>query len=146
MITGPIAKSPNSLRAFKISPSDTNYFACLADPVAEGVPFTFLVEIYEIGGATPPNTHTAAFEFFLILEGTGKAYCDGHEIDLAPGFSLLIPPRQEHILKNTGPGKLYALCAMVPNEAFAEMIHGGQPVELDAEDIAVLSRGARLTA
>lgn len=138
-IAVPLAKTPQSLRAFKISEKDTNYFACLADPVAEGVPFTFIVEIYEKGGATPPNTHTGAFEFFYILHGTGKGYCDGVEVDLAKGSCLLLPPGKEHIVKNTGEGRLYAFCAMVPNEDFAEMIHNGIPWELDETDIAVLT-------
>ena len=135
-----VAKAPGDLKAYRISPQDTNYFACLVDPVAEGVPFTFIVEIYEKGGATPPNTHTIAHEFFFILEGTGKGYCDGLEVDLAPGSCLMIPPGKEHVVKNTGAGKLYALCAMVPNEAFAELIHSGQEVPLGADDLAILSR------
>ena len=139
----PVAKHAGELRAFRISPTDTNYFACLADPVGEGVGFTILVEIYRPGGATPPNTHSAAWEVFFILEGTGKGICDGVEVDLAPGSMLLLPPGKEHIVQNTGPGKLYALCAMVPNEEFAEMIHAGEPVALDAEDIAVLTRAPR---
>ena len=138
-ITAPVAKSPDSLKAFKISPDDTNYFACLADPVAEGVPFTFIVEIYEQGGATPPNMHKAAFEFFYILHGTGTGLCDGVEVDLAPGSCLLLPPGKEHVVRNTGEGRLYAFCAMVPNEDFAEMIHNGVPWPLDASDIAVLT-------
>lgn len=139
-MTDPVAKTPDRLRAFKISEGDSNYFACLADPVDEGVPFTMIVEIYEPGGATPPNTHATAWEHFFILEGTGTGYCDGVEVDLAPGASLLVPPGKEHVVENTGPGKLYALCTMVPNEDFAEMIHGGVPVELTEEDVAVISR------
>ena len=139
-MTDPVAKTPDQLRAFKISEGDSNYFACLADPVDEGVPFTMIVEIYEPGGATPPNTHATAWEHFFILEGTGTGYCDGVEVDLAPGASLLVPPGKEHVVENTGPGKLYALCTMVPNEDFAEMIHGGVPVELTEEDVAVISR------
>jgi mannose-6-phosphate isomerase-like protein (cupin superfamily) len=138
-VTIPVAKDPSQFKAFRIAEGDTNYFACLADPVAEGVPFTFIVEIYEKGGATPPNTHTGAFEFFYILYGEGKGFCDGVEVDLRQGSTLLLPPGKEHIVRNTGPGKLYALCAMVPNEDFAEMIHNGIPVDLDAEDIAVLT-------
>lgn len=135
-----ISKSPPELKAYKISPDDTNYFACLVDPVAEGVPFTFIIEIYEKGGATPPNAHSMAHEFFFILEGTGKGYCDGIEVDLAPGSSLLVPPGKEHVVKNTGKGKLYALCAMVPNEDFAELIHSGQEVALGEDDLDVISR------
>jgi mannose-6-phosphate isomerase-like protein (cupin superfamily) len=140
----PVAKTPRQMRAFKISEADTNYFACIADPIDEGVDFTILVEIYQPGGATPPNTHTAAHEFFYILEGIGKGFCDGMEVDLAPGSTLLLPPGKEHIVQNTGPGKLYALCVMVPNEAFAEMIHNGIEVALDDADIAVLTRAPHL--
>jgi mannose-6-phosphate isomerase-like protein (cupin superfamily) len=46
----------------------------------------------------------------------------------------------EHIVENTGSGNLYALCVMVPNEDFAEMIHAGEPVSLTEEDLAVLRR------
>lgn len=139
MIAGPVAKTPEELRAFRISPGDTNYFACLADPVVEGVSFTMIVEIYEPGGATPPNTHKVAHELFFILHGEGKGLCDGVEVDLRPGATLLIPPGKEHVVTNTGAGKLYALTLMAPNEDFAELIHAGQPVALDAEDIAVLT-------
>ena len=145
-MTQPVAKTPREMRAFKISEADTNYFACIADPVDEGVGFTILVEIYQPGGATPPNTHAAAHEFFYILEGTGKGFCDGVEVDLAPGSTLLLPPGKEHIVQNTGPGKLYALCVMVPNQDFAEMIHNGIPVALDDEDIAVLTRAPAMAA
>ncbi len=134
-----VLRTPSDFRAYKISETDTNYFACLATPVQDDVDFTMIVEIYMKDGATPPNTHRAAFEHFYILRGTGKGYCDGVEVDLSPGTSLLIPPGKEHIVENTGDGKLYALCTMVPNEDFAEMIHGGIPVELDAEDISVLT-------
>lgn len=139
MITSPVAKTPEALKAFRIAPSDTNYFACLADPLAEGVPFTAIVEIYEPGGATPPNTHAVAVEFFYILEGQGVGLCDGREVALRKGSFLLLPPGKEHVVRNTGPGRLYALTVMAPNEGFAEMIRGGEPVALDATDIAVLT-------
>ena len=140
MMTAPVVKHLDELTAFRISPNDTNYFACLADPVDEGVPFTIVYEIYEPGGATPPNSHREAYEFFAILSGTGKGICNGTEVDLHPGSTLLLPPGMEHVVRNTGEGKLYALCVMVPNEEFAEMIHNGTPVELDDEDRAVISR------
>jgi len=141
MSTAPVVKHLDELKAFRISPGDTNYFACLADPIDEGVPFTIVYEIYEPGGATPPNSHRTAYEFFAILAGTGKGLCNGEEVDLLPGSTLMLPPGMEHVVKNTGEGKLYALCVMVPNEEFAEMIHNGTPVDLDAEDLAVISRG-----
>ena len=36
----------------------------------------------------------------------------------------------EHVVENTGPGKLYCLTMMTPNEGFAELIRAGTPVEL----------------
>jgi len=139
MIATPVAKTPEALQAFRIAPGDTNYFACLADPLAEGVPFTAIVEIYEPGGATPPNTHAAAVEFFYILEGEGVGLCDGAEVALRKGSFLMLPPGKEHVVRNTGSGRLYALTVMAPNEGFAELIHAGTPVALDAADIAVLT-------
>ncbi|MEM1289224.1 MAG: cupin domain-containing protein [Pseudomonadota bacterium] len=145
-VSVPVAKSLDDVKAYKISPDDTNYFACLADPVSEGVPFTFIIEIYNVGGATPPNTHTGAYEFFFILAGEGKGFCDGVEVDLRPGTSLLLPPGKEHVVQNTGEGKLYAFCAMVPNEDFAEMIHNGIEVELTDEDKAIIGRSVPLNS
>ena len=140
-MTDATVKTPEGLSAFRIAEGDRNYFACLADPVAEGAPFVMVVEIYEPGGATPPNTHAAAWEHFYILKGEGRGICDGRSVDLGPGSTLLIPPGREHVVENTGPGKLYALTTMVPDEGFAALIRGGIPVALDGEDLAVL-RGA----
>jgi len=139
-VSNVVMKSIDEAQAFRISKDDTNYFACLADPVGEGVDFTILVEIYEPGGATPPNTHRGAYEFFFILEGTGRGKAGGVEVDLMPGSSLLVPPGTEHVVENTGSGNLYALCVMVPNEEFAEMIHAGETVQLSDTDRAVLKR------
>ena len=36
-------------KAYRISPDDTNYMVCIADPVADpGIGFTAIVEIYEL--------------------------------------------------------------------------------------------------
>jgi hypothetical protein len=61
-----IAKRPAELQAFRIAPGDSNYFACLFDPLADGVSFTLVVEIFEPGGRTPPNTHAIAEEVFTF--------------------------------------------------------------------------------
>lgn len=136
----PVIKRAAEYRAFRISPQDTNYMACVADPIGEGVDFTFVVEIYAVGGRTPPNSHSRAHELFFILAGEGRAHCDGHAAEIRAGDSVLLPPGSVHVIENTGPSKLYALCLMAPNEDFAEMIRAGTPVELDAEDLAVLRR------
>ncbi len=144
-MVAPVIKRAEDYRAFRISPDDTNYMACIFDSVAEagvGVGFTCIVEIYDVGGKTPPNAHQRAHEMFFILEGEGIAHCDGHSAPIGCGDSVLLPPGSTHVIENTGTGKLYALCMMVPNEDFAEMIHNGTPVPLDAQDVAVLRRAA----
>jgi quercetin dioxygenase-like cupin family protein len=137
-----IARSAASLRAFRIAPTDSNYFACLFDPLVDGVSFTLVVEIFQPGGATPPNTHAIAYESFFVLAGSGVARAGGLELPLAPGDAFVLKPGVEHVVENTGAAKLYCLTFMTPNEGFAERIRAGTPVELTDEDRAVII-GAR---
>jgi mannose-6-phosphate isomerase-like protein (cupin superfamily) len=125
-------------KAFRISPDDTNYFVMLFDQTSDRIDNIFVIEIFRPGGATPPNEHVAAHEFFHVLHGEGIARCDGKTQPIRKGDSLLLHPGSEHVIENTGSGKLYTLTVMTPNEGFAEMIRGGDPVELDAEDIRIL--------
>jgi len=138
-----VGKRARDMQAFRISPGDTNYFACLFDPLADGVRFTLVVEIFEPGGRTPPNTHVEAEECFFVLAGTGTAYADGAETPIGPGDAFVLRPGTEHVVVNDGPSKLYCLTLMTPNEGFAELIRGGTPVELTAEDIAVIAGAGR---
>jgi mannose-6-phosphate isomerase-like protein (cupin superfamily) len=125
-------------KAFRISPADTNYFVLLFDREKDDIDNIFVVEIFAKGGATPPNEHAHAHEFFYVLEGLGNARCDGKTMPIKRGDALLLRPGSEHTIENTGPGKLYTLTVMTPNEGFAELIRGGQPVDLDEEDLKVL--------
>lgn len=136
----PVAKSPKDYQAFRISPNDTNRLAIVFDPATANISLTICVEIYDVGGRTPPNRHQFAVEMFFILKGEGQATCDGKTVPIGAGDSILVPPTGIHVIENTGSGRLYALCIMVPNENFAELIRSGTPVELDEEDIAVLRR------
>ena len=138
MRTPLVAKHADGLQAFRITPTDSNYFACMLDPLADGVSFTLVVEIFEPGGKTPPNTHTFAEEAFFVIAGSGKAFANGDSQDIGPGDVLVLRPGTEHVVENTGPGKLYCLTMMTPNEGFAELIRSGTPVELTAEDRAVI--------
>ena len=135
----PLVKRAADLRGFRIAPGDSNYFACLLDPIADGAAFTLVVEVFAPGGATPPNTHRAAQEAFFVLRGQGRARAGDTWREIGPGDTLLLPPGTEHVVENTGPGKLYCLTLMVPDEDFAALIRNGTPVALDAEDIAVLT-------
>jgi mannose-6-phosphate isomerase-like protein (cupin superfamily) len=140
MMTVPVtAKRAKDLQGFRIAPGDTNYFACLLDPLADGVSFTLVVEIFEAGGKTPPNTHQVAEECFFVMKGSGIAYADGEAMPISPGDCFVLRPGVEHVVENTGPGKLYCLTLMAPNESFAELIRSGTPMALAAEDIAVLT-------
>jgi mannose-6-phosphate isomerase-like protein (cupin superfamily) len=136
----PVAKSPQDYQAFKISPGDTNRLAIVFDTASANISLTICVEIFDIGGKTPPNRHQMAVEMFFILSGEGRAICDGKTVAIRAGDSVLVPPTGTHMIENTGSTRLYALCIMVPNEDFAELIRSGTPVELDAEDLAVLRR------
>lgn len=136
----PVVKSPTDYQAFRISPKDTNRLAIVFDPQIANMSLTLCVEIFDIGGKTPPNRHQLAVEMFFVLKGEGLATCDGKTVYVQAGDSILVPPTGIHGIENVGTGRLYALCFMVPNEDFAELIRSGIPAELDDEDMAVLRR------
>lgn len=138
----PVVKSPQDYQAYRISPQDTNRLAIVCDPETAAMSLTVCVEIFDVGGKTPPNRHQLAIELFFILQGVGTAICDGKTVNIQAGDSILVPPTGIHEIRNTGDDRLYALCIMVPNENFAELIRSGTPVDLDADDLAVLRRTA----
>lgn len=132
-----IFRAAGQVQAFRIAPTDTNYFACLLDPT-DGARFTMVVEVFAPGGATPPNSHAVAQEVFYVLKGRGTARAGDVVRGIGPGDCFMLPPGTEHVVANPGPGRLYCLTIMIPDEAFAALIRGGTPVELDEEDLAVL--------
>lgn len=131
-------ENARSAEAFRIAPNDTNYFAILFDPAKNTTDAIFVVEIFNVGGATPPNSHSAAHEFFYVLHGEGVASSDGDEMPIGKGDAFLLEPGSVHIVKNTGATKLYTLTVMTPNEDFSELIRSGERVTLDEEDIRIL--------
>lgn len=140
----PVVKTPQDYQAYRISPKDTNRLAIVFDSKTANMSLTYCVEIFDVGGKTPPNRHQLAVEMFFVLKGEGLATCDGKTVKIQAGDSILVPPTGTHVVENTGPGRLYALCIMVPNEDFAELIRSGIPVELDQEDMSVLRRSDAL--
>ena len=142
----PVVKSTQDYQAYRISPHDSNRLAIVFDPTTAHASLTICVEIFDEGGKTPPNRHQFAVEMFFVLKGEGLASCDGKVVPIRAGDSLLVPPTGIHEIRNTGSGRLYALCIMVPNEDFAELIRSGTPVELDEEDLRVLKRTDALVA
>ncbi|MEB3252622.1 MAG: cupin domain-containing protein [Cyanobacteriota bacterium] len=142
----PIYKSPRDYQAYQISPQDSNRLALIFDPVIANMSLTYCVEIFDVGGKTPPNRHQIAVEMFFVLKGQGIAHCDGKVVPIQAGDSILVPPSGIHVIENIGSTRLYTLCIMVPNEDFAELIRSGTPVALDEEDLAVLGRRDRSLA
>lgn len=142
----PVVKTPTDYQAFRISPHDSNRLAIVFDPTIANMSLTYCVEIFDVGGKTPPNRHQLAVEMFFVLKGEGRATCDGKMVPISAGDSILVPPTGTHEIENTGSGRLYALCLMVPNEDFAELIRSGTPVDLDDEDMAVLRRSDSLVS
>lgn len=136
----PIIKSPQDYQVYRISPQDTNRLAIIFDSTNANTSLTCCLEIFDVGGQTPPNRHQWAVEMFFVLKGEGIAICDGKKVPIKAGDSLLVPPTGTHLIKNTGDSRLYTLTIMVPNEDFAELIRSGTPLELDAEDMKVLGR------
>lgn len=129
--------------AYRISDGDTNYFALVFDTREEGCDLVAVVEIFEPGGATPPNTHQHAHEMFFVLQGEGEVILNGgFPKSLGQGDALLVRPGTSHLVRNTGSRKLYCLTVMVPDEAFGDLIRNGSSVVLDAEDRRVLTGAA----
>lgn len=136
----PIVKSPKDYQAFRINPSDRNRLAIVFDPADSNISLAVCVEIFEEDAGTPLHRHTMAAEMFFILKGFGQAFCDGKAISIQTGDSIMVPPNGMHEIRNLGPGRLYALCIMVPDENFIALIRNGIPAELDEEDMRVLGR------
>lgn len=134
----PLFRRAGDCRVSRIAPADTNKFVMMVDPLADRAPFVSVVEIFDVGGKTPPNVHVEAHEMFYVLSGTGRAYCNGRTYDVARGDTLVLPPGMEHVVENTGPEKLYCLTVMVPNEGFAELIRAGETMALDKADSAAI--------
>ncbi|MGE3301996.1 MAG: cupin domain-containing protein [Hyphomonadaceae bacterium] len=137
-----IVKSRESYAAYKISPGDSNKMVLVFDPLVDKGDFVAIVEIFDVGGKTPPNRHEVGAEMFYVLSGEGRATSEGESRDLRAGDFMLVPPQSWHEIENTGAGKLYCLTVMTPNDGFAELIRAGQRVDIDDEDWAVI-RGAR---
>jgi len=123
---------------FRIAAGETNKFVMLVDPLTELTGFIQVLEIFDVGGFTPPNQHRAAEEVFVVLFGQGVATVGENQVLVKPGSVLLLRPGHSHAVRNTGHSRLYCLTTMVPDEDFARLITNGVPDVLDAQDRAVL--------
>jgi creatinine amidohydrolase len=122
----------------RITAGDTVRLAVLAGP-ADGLDHSVLVEIWDEGGAQPPNSHPASTETFYFLEGAGEAEVDGRTTQVAAGDFVVLAPGSVHRIRNTGPGRLYAVTTMTPDAGFAELVERGPLASLDDVDRRTLS-------
>lgn len=134
-----IAKTAADYRAYRISPGDTNRMVLLWNPLAEPARFVMVIEVFDEGGRTPPNSHQIGQEMFYVLSGNGIAHADGKSVPLRQGDTFLVQPRTVHEVENTGSGRLYCLTLMVPDDDFAKLILSGEEVAIDDEDRAVIA-------
>lgn len=125
----------------RIAADDTVRLA-LVRPPADADDFSVSFEVWDPDGSQPPNSHPRSTETFWFLQGSGVAISDGIETPVAAGQFLVLPAGSVHQIRNTGPGRLYAITTMMPDDGFAQLITNGPLADLDPADLAVLA-GAR---
>ncbi len=57
-----------------------------------------------------PHRHRDCEECIFVLSGTGQTIADSGEYTLNPGDTILIPPGENHVTRNTGRTPLLLLC------------------------------------
>jgi mannose-6-phosphate isomerase-like protein (cupin superfamily) len=127
------------LPVMRIRAGETNKFVLLVDPVAHGTAFLQAIEIFDVGGCTPPNVHRQSDECFVVLHGAGEALCGADRLSLGAGSRLLVPAGVPHRIFNTGTGRLYCLTTLVPDDELGGLIRNGVPDRLDADDLQILT-------
>jgi mannose-6-phosphate isomerase-like protein (cupin superfamily) len=133
----PILIAPDELEMHYISAGDTVRLGVLAGP--EISPVTVILESWDVAGSQPPNTHPRSTELFLFLRGQGVASCDGNEVAVKAGDTLVLPPTSVHFIKNTGDSRMYSITLMSPDDGFADLVRRGPMAETDDEDRGVLA-------
>jgi quercetin dioxygenase-like cupin family protein len=71
----------------------------------------FVMRVFDVepGASSPRHTHDWEHEVF-ILAGKGRVFGGGKEVDLEPGYTVFVPPMEEHQFTNTGDGVLRFVC------------------------------------
>jgi mannose-6-phosphate isomerase-like protein (cupin superfamily) len=133
----PVTIGPADLEMHRISAGDSVRLGVLAGP--EVSPVTVILESWDEGGAQPPNSHPVSTELFVFLRGQGVASCDGREVGVAAGDTLVLPATSVHFIRNTGPGRMYSITLMTPDDGFADLVRRGPAADTDDEDRAALA-------
>lgn len=124
-----------------IAAGDTVRLGVLAGP-GDGLDHAVLIEIWDPGGSQPLNSHPDSTETFYFLHGSGEAEVDGRTIPVAAGDFVVLAPGSHHRIRNTGPGRMYAVTTMAPDAGFAALVERGPLAPLDSADRQVLRRPA----
>ena len=141
--SAPVVRHLDDIAPMLISPGDTVRLATLVRP-GDGTDTSVFFEVWEPSGAQPPNSHPGSTEIFVVLHGEGRAFSDGHSVDLRAGDVLILPPGSVHHIVNTSPAeRLYTVTIMANDPGalpggFAALVDRGTPLAWDAADRAVL--------
>lgn len=75
----------------------------------------FCMRVFEIapGGHTPMHSHAWEHEMFYHA-GQGEVFCEGAWHPVQAGVAALIPPGEEHQVRNTGRDPLVFVCLIPP--------------------------------
>jgi len=130
-------RRPSTVDCHRISAGDTVRLAVVRPPTTAD-DFSVSFEVWDPGGAQPPNTHPTSTETFWFLQGEGVAVSDGIELTIRAGQLLVLPPGSVHHIRNTGSGRLYAITTMLPDHGFAEFVAAGPRAGFADEDLALL--------
>lgn len=129
----------NNVSVYRIKSRDTNKFALIGGSGKIDLPFVSCIEIFDIGGKTPPNMHKLGYEFFYVLHGQGMLIADNTQTTFSQGMSFTLQPNSLHEIYNLGIDKLYTLTFMVPDDHFLKLICSGIEDKFDETDFTILT-------
>jgi quercetin dioxygenase-like cupin family protein len=75
-------------------------------------------------GATvrPLHAHRDTEEVIYILEGSGEVWVDGEVAAFEQGDAVFFPANSKHMTRNTGTGRLVAVCMFSPPTTAASYV------------------------
>jgi mannose-6-phosphate isomerase-like protein (cupin superfamily) len=69
------------------------------------------IPVVQLGDALRAAHHHSEFEECIYtLSGRGTTFADSGEYEMRPGDTLLMPPGEKHVTRNTGSEPLVLLC------------------------------------
>ncbi|HWD25293.1 MAG TPA: isochorismatase family protein [Acidimicrobiales bacterium] len=119
--------------AYRITAGDSVKLVPMKTP-GPGFDASVFLEVWDPGGAQPPNAHPVSVETFFILEGSGVAYSDADEFPVAAGDFIVLPAGTVHRIVNSGATRLYAVTTMQPDAGFTALVSSGVPEPIDEFD------------